>query len=470
MLALLTCIAMSAVTSIADARPGGGGSYSSGSSRSSSSSSYRSSSGSGGSAPGSGAILVFGCVIYILILVISSRREPSATFSAAVAAGAWRPAGRERFRPLIHRDAAFSQTAFEDFAFQLYARAQRARGKPGELAALTPYLAQPVLERLAGSTRVDAVVIGSLRCTDVQVSDAEQRIDVRVEANLIGAHGTYNVIERWTFVRGPSVVTRTPEAIRTFPCPHCGAPFQAGAGPRTCAHCSTEMEPGRFDWTVSDFALGAVTSVGPTLTGTVPEVGTDLPTVVDHEAYAGCAAIYEADKNVTWDAFSARVSMIYHQLNTAWNAQDLTPVRGLVTSSLLQYLQFWVDEYKRQHLKNKLEDARISRLAIAKVQRDPTFDAITVRVFADGLDYTVYGDDKIAGGSKSVRRAYSEYWTLIRSAVRRGPVVTEPKCPNCGAPLSISDVGACTHCNALVENGAFDWVLSKIEQDEVYTG
>ena len=43
-------------------------------------------------------------------------------------------------------------------------------------------------------------------------------------------------------------------------------------------------------------------------------------------------------------------------------------------------------------------------------------------------------------------------------------------CPNCGAPLAISNAGACTHCNAQIENASFDWTLSKIEQDDVYRG
>ena len=43
-------------------------------------------------------------------------------------------------------------------------------------------------------------------------------------------------------------------------------------------------------------------------------------------------------------------------------------------------------------------------------------------------------------------------------------------CPNCGAPLAISNAGQCTHCNAEVESGSFDWTLSKIEQDDVYRG
>ena len=30
--------------------------------------------------------------------------------------------------------------------------------------------------------------------------------------------------------------------------------------------------------------------------------------------------------------------------------------------------------------------------------------------------------------------------------------------------------GSCTHCNAKVTSGEFDWVLSRIEQDEAYSG
>jgi hypothetical protein len=30
--------------------------------------------------------------------------------------------------------------------------------------------------------------------------------------------------------------------------------------------------------------------------------------------------------------------------------------------------------------------------------------------------------------------------------------------------------GSCEHCNAKVTSGEFDWVLSRIEQDEAYAG
>ena len=43
-------------------------------------------------------------------------------------------------------------------------------------------------------------------------------------------------------------------------------------------------------------------------------------------------------------------------------------------------------------------------------------------------------------------------------------------CPSCGAPLKIEMAGNCSYCRAKVTSGDFDWVLSRIEQDDVYDG
>ena len=71
---------------------------------------------------------------------------------------------------------------------------------------------------------------------------------------------------------------------------------------------------------------------------------------------------------------------------------------------------------------------------------------------------------------RSAPRRYSEYWTLIRSARARGTPRLDPNCPGCGVPLILNMAGECEHCGAHVTSGEFDWVLSKIEQDEAYRG
>ena len=129
-------------------------------------------------------------------------------------------------------------------------------------------------------------------------------------------------------------------------------------------------------------------------------------------------------------------------------------MRGLVSRRLQDYLRYWIDEYKRQQLHNHLDDAAISEIDLVKVRRDPYYDAVTVRVYASGLDYTLDDAGKVVGGSKTTARTYSEYWTFLRASARRGPIVTTPACPNCGAPLDvIADSGACAHCSAVIDNG-----------------
>ena len=96
-----------------------------------------------------------------------------------------------------------------------------------------------------------------------------------------------------------------------------------------------------------------------------------------------------------------------------------------------------------------------------------------MRLWASGLDYTVRdADGKRVSGSARSKRAYSEYWTLIRGATVRGaPKASDANCPGCGAPLDkVSMAGNCEYCGAHLTRGEFDWVLSKIEQDDSYAG
>ena len=125
---------------------------------------------------------------------------------------------------------------------------------------------------------------------------------------------------------------------------------------------------------------------------------------------------------------------------------------------------------RRQGLRNVLEDIEIQRLRVVKVATDAFYDAITVRFWASMKDYTVDSSGAAVCGSQATPRRFSEYWTFVR---RRGVSESEKKdnqCPNCGAPLEINMAGVCEHCESKITNGDFDWVLSRIEQDEAYAG
>jgi inner membrane protein import complex subunit Tim44-like protein len=486
-LALLLLLPAGAV-----ARPGGGQSYSGGG---------HSGGGGGGGGGGDGGCVFFlieiwfrfvfahpliGIPLTILIVIAIVRAQaknrggehwdsaPSAARTTARAAD---------LEPIRALDPDFSTVLFEDFAYDLYARAHEARSDPAALAALAPYLSEGARRHLAErapiGAPVSAVVVGALRVAGVTlppaaVPKAQVVVVLEYEANLTvgtqGAEHTQYLRERWQLARGAAVRSKPPDQVGSFHCPNCGAPFQSAGGGR-CDYCGEVVTDGRFDWSVQSISVLALEDRPPALTGTVPEVGTDFPTIVHPQLAVRRAQLLEDDPAATDEALTARLHLIYDQLNAAWTNLDLKPARPYVSDSLFEYLEYWIDAYKRQGLRNVLEGMRITRSTLAKVVRDKWFDALTFRVWGAGRDSTVRQDTgQVVGGNPRADRAYSEYWTLIRGAGVRGAPKVDRTCPNCGAPLETNMAGDCEHCGAKVTRGDFDWVLSKIEQDDSYTG
>jgi uncharacterized Zn finger protein (UPF0148 family) len=363
-------------------------------------------------------------------------------------------------------DDDFSGIAFEDFAFRLYSAAQRARANPEALATLAPYVAQKARDQLAkrepAGVAVQQVVVGAMHPVSMLLGD---RINIRLqfEANIATAEHTYYVVETFVFARDATVHSKPPKPGQTFPCPSCGAPWQASAtGTQVCASCGQTVDNGRFDWIVADTYLVSSDERGPSVTQDVPERGTDLPTIVSP------AAAKHASELAASDPIFARLDAIYHALNAAWSKNELAGARAFVSDGLYDYLQYWIATYKQQHVHNELVDMRITSTQLANVTRDKYYDALTFRIWATGKDFVVDDHGRVITGSKTRDREYSEYWTLVRSAGKQVKPQTSAICNNCGAPLQIDEGGACGHCGAHVTSGEFDWVLSKIEQDDSY--
>ena len=482
-------------TAVAIARPGGGGSFSGGGGHSSGGGgSFHSSGGGGGS--GDGIVAIFELLIYLIqfiaafplaslvilggviaYLIVNSIRKarnkdwdsgPPAELQQAVELGT-----------LQRIDPDFSPIAFEDFLYRLFATAHRLRDSADHLLEIAPYVSAGARTQLAARTpgeQVRAVIVGAMRIYRLDLPGATSPatvIGVEFEANVLTDRHTYYSVENWLLNRAAGVVSKPPAATRTFPCPNCGAPWEpASTGTQQCASCGQVVDNGRFDWLVNQVALISVDERPPTIGGEVAERGNDLPTYRQSDVESRWASLRAADPGMSEPALFARLGMIYTQLNTAWASNDLTGARGVVSDGIYDYLNYWIDTYKAQGVRNALEDMRITHSTIAKVASDKWFTAITIRIFATGKDYTVRTkDNAVIKGSKRFERTYTEYWTLIRSASRTGEPKAAAACPNCGAPLAqINQGGTCAHCNAHVTSGEFDWVLSKIEQDDTYRG
>jgi Tim44-like domain len=404
----------------------------------------------------------------------------------AAATGAQQQNAQAAFNQLRRFDPNFSEIVFTDFCYALYGRAHDARGHgKGAVDLLSPYLSEQaraaLLQLNAPNLKaVQGIIVGAMQIMDVRgLNTPMVGIGVEFEANYTEftpregdprGEMSYYVRERWELERKRDVLSPTPEQAVSLHCPRCGAPLQkdtVGA----CAFCRTKIDSGEFQWYVRSIRTLSREAKGPLLTSEVPEVGTDYPTIMQPNFPAVRAALEQNDPTFSWGDFQERARLIFNELQAAWSTLNWERARPHETDNLFQMHRYWIEAYQRQGLRNSLDRCQITAMQPVKIKADAFYNAITLRIFAEGYDYTVDTSGRVVSGSNRNLRRWSEYWTFIRNSKAK-PVAARAdlNCPNCGAPLKVNATGICEFCGGKITSGEFDWVLSKIEQDESYSG
>jgi hypothetical protein len=413
-----------------------------------------------------------------------TRSPPAEAFRAAAPAAP--PPARQALVPaaLLQADPDFSLIVLQDFLAGLYTRAQELRGGGSSaLAMLAPYVAGPAREALAGRlgrkpSAVTGVVVGAQELQALRLEGARARFRVTFEACYEEHYEDaatparslgFWVREQWQLERALAGRSRRPDQVRALHCPSCAGPVEGSQDDR-CAFCGSAFGTGEMDWCVTTVRVLEESPRGPMLTGTVEEVGTDRPSVVDPELPAAKASLRQRPPGYDPKALQDRHAFIFGVMQDAWTSLEWDLVRPLVTDRFFLAQTYWIQAYRSQDLRNVIKNPQITRFEVVKLTEDRFFDAVTVRFWATCIDYTVHvPTGQVVGGNAMLERAYSEYWTLIRSREPEG-ASPERRCPDCGAPLPAEQASLCEHCGAKVVGGSFDWVLSRIEQDESYTG
>jgi len=435
-------------------------------------------------------IIVISAVIYWFA---RRSKSPAAVTSSSPVLGLGLGPGRatqttvqQAFNQLRRFDPNFSEIIFTDFCYALYGRAHDARGKgKAVLDELSPYLSDNARAALlqvnpAGLKAVQGVLVGAMHVAEVG-GLATPTVDIAIEfesnyTEFTPRQGdprgemTYYVRERWQLQRKKDVLSPPPEQATALHCPRCGAPLQKDTN-GACAFCSTRIESGEFQWYVRTITTLGREARGPLLTSDVPEVGTQYPTVTQPNFPAVRAGFEQNNPSFSWADFQARVRMIFNELQEAWSSLNWERARPHETDNIFQMHRYWIEAYKAQRLRNALDQHQITAMQPVKIKQDAFYQSITLRIFAQGYDYTEDANHRVVAGSKTNLRRWSEYWTFVRnSKAKPAAARADLNCPNCGAPLKVSATGICEFCGGKITSGEFDWVLSKIEQDESYSG
>jgi hypothetical protein len=414
-----------------------------------------------------------------IVSVVPSGPVTSGTTAGALNAG-------QAFAHLRRFDPNFSEIIFTDFCYALYGKAQDARGRgAAALDLFSPYLSgtarASLLQRNApGLREVKGIIVGAMQVTEVsgldtpvvhiRVSFETNYTEVTNQNGAAPAEMSYYVREHWDLERKRDVLSPPPAQATALHCPRCGAPLQKDSV-GACAFCLTKIDSGEFQWYVRAINLLSREERGPLLTSDVPEVGTEYPSIIQ-PGFATVREEFERNNPAfSWGQFQARARLIFDELQAAWSTLNWERARPHETDNIFQMHQYWIDAYRRQGLRNVLDQCQVTAMQPVKIKEDAFYHAITLRIWAQGHDYTIDGSGRVVSGSKTHLRRWSEYWTFIRNRVAKpGPARADLNCPNCGAPLKINATGICEFCNGKITSGDFDWVLSKIEQDESYAG
>ena len=430
-------------------------------------------------------ILVIGLVIYWFAKPSPKSVNVSSVSikapDAPTTVGQQQQTVQRAFNQLRRFDPNFSEIIFVDFCYALYGRAHEARGRGAKaLDELSPYIGEGPRAALMqlnppNLTSVEGIIVGAMNVVDVRGVDTPiVSITIDFETNYTevvdGRQMTYYVRERWRLERKRDVLSATPEQATALHCPRCGAPLQKDTN-GACAFCGTRIQSGEFQWFANDIKTLSREARGPLLTSDVPEVGTDYPTVGQPNFPAVRAGFEQNNPQFSWADFQARAAMIFNELQAAWSTLQWERARPFETDNIFQMHRYWIEAYKRQGLRNALDQCQITAMQPVKIKADAFYNAITLRIFAQGYDYTVDSAGKVVAGSNKHLRQWSEYWTFVRySKAKPAAARADLNCPNCGAPLKVNATGICQFCGGKITSGEFDWVLSKIEQDESYTG
>jgi predicted lipid-binding transport protein (Tim44 family) len=263
--------------------------------------------------------------------------------------------------------------------------------------------------------------------------------------------------ERWTFVRAVAARTPTDGGVTASRCPACGAELQLGLD-GTCAHCRASVTNGTVDWVVADVQTAPFVGYASDSL-----LGIAAPTVAE-----GIGGLRAADAGFDIDAFLTRVKTGFMALQDAWCKQNLEAGRAFLSPGAYFAWRAQLETMAAEGRRNVMEGLNVRGIEPTRVVHGRVFDDLTVRITAASADYEVDNTGRVIFGDRSVR-PFTEDWTFQRSvgvATSSKAGTLENTCPSCGAPLALTQIGECRYCKAAVTSGKFDWVVSRIEQED----
>ena len=105
----------------------------------------------------------------------------------------------------------------------------------------------------------------------------------------------------------------------------------------------------------------------------------------------------------------------FFKIQGAWANREMSGVRNLLTEEMVRIIQDDAAKLKSEKKINKLENIAVRSVDIVEAWQESGRDYITVKFYANLLDYTVdETTGQVVSGSKTEPVKFEEYWTFTR--------------------------------------------------------
>ncbi|MEA5114242.1 MAG: Tim44 domain-containing protein [Geobacteraceae bacterium] len=128
----------------------------------------------------------------------------------------------------------------------------------------------------------------------------------------------------------------------------------------------------------------------------------------------GLAYIRQMDSSFDENRFRDLAMDIFFRIQGAWMNRDLSPVIGYLDDEMRLILQGDVDRLLRDRRINRLENIAVRNTDLVEAWQESGKDFITVRFYANLLDYTTDETGTLVEGNRTEPVKFEEYWTFTR--------------------------------------------------------
>jgi len=143
----------------------------------------------------------------------------------------------------------------------------------------------------------------------------------------------------------------------------------------------------------------------------------DIPPAAGYDAGDGMNAIRQSDYQFDEKRFKDSALDNFFQIQGAWASRDMSGVRNLLTDDIYNTIQQDAETLRAKKRINKLDNIAVRSVEITEVWQESGQDFITVKFYANLLDYTVdETSGEVVAGSKTEPVKFVEFWTFTRQA------------------------------------------------------